>query len=114
MTPNAARLLHRYGIEKVVGDNLVRNKELHIRTKEGKQVGFVKIEGMEEASGGEWWLVHRYDSVNISNWLGKSNRFGKDTISIKVWSLLPETLGAALLPVQRLTRSTTKTLPNLW
>ncbi|KAE9961285.1 hypothetical protein BLS_002735 [Venturia inaequalis] len=60
MTPNAARLLHRYGIEKVVGDNLVRNKELHIRTKEGKQVGFVKIEGMEEASGGEWWLVHRH------------------------------------------------------
>lgn len=62
MTPNAARLLRRYGIENEIGDNLVRNKELHLRTKGGRKVGFVKIEGMEEASGGEWWLVHRYVS----------------------------------------------------
>lgn len=60
MTPNAARLLRRYGIEQEIGDNLVRNKELHLRTKEGRKIGFVKIEGMEEASGGEWRLVHRY------------------------------------------------------
>ncbi|QDS68380.1 hypothetical protein FKW77_010747 [Venturia effusa] len=60
MTPNAARLLRRYGIEQAIGDNLVRNRELHLRTKEGRKVGFVKIEGMEAASGGEWWLVHRH------------------------------------------------------
>lgn len=59
MTPNAARLLRRYGIEKEIGDNLVRNKELHIRKADGRKVGYVLISGMEEATGGEWWLVHR-------------------------------------------------------
>ncbi|TID16968.1 Salicylate hydroxylase [Venturia nashicola] len=59
LTPNAARLLYRYGIEELIGENLVRNQQLHIRTKEGKKVGFVKMEEMKETSGGEWWLVHR-------------------------------------------------------
>jgi len=60
MTPNVARLLRRYGIDKEIGDNLVRYKEMHLRRANGKRVGYVLVSRMEKAAGEKWWLVHRY------------------------------------------------------
>lgn len=59
MTPNVARLLRRYGVEKEIGKNLVRYKEMHLRRADGTRVGYVLVSRMEEAAGEMWWLVHR-------------------------------------------------------
>ncbi|KAL9111101.1 MAG: hypothetical protein Q9227_004364 [Pyrenula ochraceoflavens] len=60
MTPNAARLLIRWGVDKVVGDNLVECAELNMRRKDGTRVGYTKM--IPEARmnlGIPWWVVHR-------------------------------------------------------
>lgn len=67
MTPNVARLLRRYGVEKEIGDNLVRYKEMHLRRADGRKVGCVLISRMEEAAGEVWWLVHRYVLI-LARW----------------------------------------------
>ena len=43
MTPNAARLLIRWGVDKVVGDDLVEFEELNIRRKDGTKIGYTKM-----------------------------------------------------------------------
>ncbi|KAM3418205.1 hypothetical protein BST61_g4209 [Cercospora zeina] len=60
MTPNASRLLIRYGVHEAIGDNLVRFKELNIRKKNGEKVGYTLIKRVEDALGYPWWLVHRH------------------------------------------------------
>jgi len=57
-------LLIRYGIDKVVGNNLVRFRELNLRHKDGKTVGYTKISRVEDAVGYPWWLVHRHHLHN--------------------------------------------------
>lgn len=58
MTPNVARLLIRWGVDKVIGENLVEYEELNLRNKEGERVGFAKMES-RRWTGVPWWLVHR-------------------------------------------------------
>lgn len=60
MTPNAARLLIRYGVDKVAGRDLVRFDEVNLRGKDGTLVGYTKVARVEEITGYPWWLVHRH------------------------------------------------------
>lgn len=59
MTPNVSVLLQRWGVDKVIGDNLVRFEELNLRRKDGTPVGHTKIATLEESLGRPWWVVHR-------------------------------------------------------
>ncbi|GAB7349127.1 hypothetical protein MBLNU459_g8073t1 [Dothideomycetes sp. NU459] len=60
MTPNAARLLQRYGIDKHIGSNLTSFSELNLRRRDGTPVGFTPISRIESALKHPWWLVHRH------------------------------------------------------
>ncbi|EMF17714.1 FAD/NAD(P)-binding domain-containing protein [Sphaerulina musiva SO2202] len=64
MTPNVARLLIRYGVDKVIGDDLVRITELNLRKKDGTKVGYTAVKRVEDALGYPWWLVHRHHLHN--------------------------------------------------
>lgn len=60
MTPNVARLLRRWGVDEVIGENLVRYEELNLRRKDGTKIGWAPMSRVEGAVGQPWWLVHRY------------------------------------------------------
>lgn len=59
MTPNVSVLLQRWGVDKVIGDNLVQFEELNLRRKDGTRVGHTKIATLERSLGRPWWVVHR-------------------------------------------------------
>lgn len=59
MTPNVSGLLQRWGVDKVIGENLVQFEELNMRRKDGTLVGHTKIATLEESLGRPWWVVHR-------------------------------------------------------
>ena len=54
----------RYGIDKAVGKNLVRFRELNLRDKDGKPIGYTKIKRVEDTVGFPWWVVHRHHLHN--------------------------------------------------
>lgn len=60
MTPNAARLLRKYGVDKAIGENLVRFEELNLRRRDGTKVGYATIDRIEKSLHQPWWLVHRH------------------------------------------------------
>ncbi|GME62683.1 Monooxygenase FAD-binding protein [Neofusicoccum parvum] len=60
MTPNVARLLRRWGVDEVIGENLVRYEELNLRRKDGTKIGWAPMSRVEGAVGQPWWLVHRH------------------------------------------------------
>lgn len=60
MTPNVARLLRKYGVDKAIGENLVRFDELNMRRKDGTLVGHAQLARIERDLGQPWWLVHRH------------------------------------------------------
>ncbi|KIY02128.1 uncharacterized protein Z520_02266 [Fonsecaea multimorphosa CBS 102226] len=61
MTPNVARLLMKWGVDKVIGDDLVEFEELNMRRKDGTLIGYTKtIPNVRNYLNGiPWWLVHR-------------------------------------------------------
>lgn len=59
MTPNVSVLLQRWGVDKVIGDNLVQFEELNMRRKDGTPVGYTKIDTLERDLKRPWWVVHR-------------------------------------------------------
>ncbi|UKZ53518.1 hypothetical protein TrVGV298_007310 [Trichoderma virens] len=59
MTPNVSLLLQRWGVDEVIGDNLVQIEELNMRRKDGTKVGYTNIPILEKTLGRPWWLVHR-------------------------------------------------------
>ncbi|CAG9950441.1 unnamed protein product, partial [Clonostachys rosea f. rosea IK726] len=59
MTPNVSVLLQRWGVDKIIGDNLVQFEELNMRRKDGTLVGHTKIDTLEESLGRPWWVIHR-------------------------------------------------------
>jgi salicylate hydroxylase len=59
MTPNVSILLQRWGVDKVIGENLVRFEELNMRRKDGTLVGHTKVPTLEESLNRVWWVVHR-------------------------------------------------------
>ncbi|OAP61681.1 salicylate hydroxylase [Fonsecaea erecta] len=59
MTPNVSVLLQRWGVDTVIGKNLVQFEELNMRRKDGTLVGHTKIPTLERTLGRPWWVVHR-------------------------------------------------------
>jgi len=59
MTPNVARLLQRWGADAAIGEDLTRFEALHLRSRDGKEVGYAAMERIERELGYPWWLVHR-------------------------------------------------------
>ena len=59
-----ARLLIRYGVDRVIGKDLVQFQELNLRRKDGTKVGYTKIKRVEDTLGYPWWLVHRHHLHN--------------------------------------------------
>lgn len=60
MTPNVARLLVDWGVDQVIGDNLVEFEELNMRKRDGTPVGYTRmIPDVRRNLGYPWWLVHR-------------------------------------------------------
>lgn len=59
MTPNVSIFLQRWGVDKVIGNNLVQFEELNMRRKDGTKVGHTQISKLEQALGRPWWVVHR-------------------------------------------------------
>lgn len=59
MTPNVSVLLQRWGVDKVIGENLVQFEELNMRRKDGTPVGYTKIATLERDLKRPWWVVHR-------------------------------------------------------
>ena len=58
MTPNVSRLLIRWGVADVIGENLVEFEELNLRKRDGTLVGYTKMNA-RRWTGLPWWLVHR-------------------------------------------------------
>lgn len=54
----------RYGVDKSIGNDLVQFRELNLRNKQGKPLGYTRIQRVEEACGFPWWLVHRHHLHN--------------------------------------------------
>lgn len=59
MTPNVSVLLQRWGVDKVIGENLVQFEELNMRRMDGTPVGYTKIATLERDLKRPWWVVHR-------------------------------------------------------
>lgn len=59
MTPNVSVLLQRWGVDKVIGENLVQFEELNMRRQDGTPVGYTKIATLERDLKRPWWVVHR-------------------------------------------------------
>lgn len=59
MTPNVSILLQRWGVDKIIGNNLVQFEELNMRRKDGTRVGYTKIATLENSLNRPWWVVHR-------------------------------------------------------
>ncbi|KAF2095983.1 FAD/NAD(P)-binding domain-containing protein [Rhizodiscina lignyota] len=76
MTPNASRLLIRWGVDKEIGEDLVCFDELNMRRKDGRKIGYTLIKRVETACGTPWWVVHRH---HLHNGLAKvAQRYGAD------------------------------------
>src|ERR1700761_8180282 len=59
MTPNVSILLQRWGVDTVIGKNLVQFDDLNMRRKDGTLVGHTQISTLEHSLGRPWWVVHR-------------------------------------------------------
>ncbi|KIW21199.1 hypothetical protein PV08_01779 [Exophiala spinifera] len=59
MTPNVSVLLQRWGVDTVIGKNLVQFEELNMRRKDGTLVGHTSIPTLEHTLHRPWWVVHR-------------------------------------------------------
>ncbi|PSS13356.1 hypothetical protein M430DRAFT_77120, partial [Amorphotheca resinae ATCC 22711] len=60
MTPNAARLLIKWGVADVIGENLVEFEELNMRRRDGTKVGYTKMmPNIRRDLKYPWWVVHR-------------------------------------------------------
>ncbi|KAH8807377.1 salicylate hydroxylase [Xylogone sp. PMI_703] len=86
MTPNVSRLLQRWGVDKEIGENLVRFKELNMRHKDGTPVGHTDITALERDLGHPWWVVHRAHLhaglATVAEKLGAAIRIDSRVVSI--------------------------------
>ena len=59
MTPNVSRLLIKWGVDKIIGNDLVRHEEMNLRRRDGTIVGHSGPGRIERELGFPWWVVHR-------------------------------------------------------
>jgi salicylate hydroxylase len=43
MTPNVSRLLIKWGVADIIGENLVEFEELNMRRRDGTKVGYTRM-----------------------------------------------------------------------
>lgn len=61
MTPNVSRLLIRWGVADIIGDDLVQCKEINMRNREGKIIQRTELHPKTVREFGfPWWMVHRH------------------------------------------------------
>ena len=61
MTPNVSRLLIRYGVDKIIGDNLVQCRNINMRNSRGEIVQRTELfPKVVREFGFPWWMVHRH------------------------------------------------------
>lgn len=68
-----SRLLIRYGVDKIVGKDLVQFEEFNLRRQDGTPVGHTKIKRVEDTTGFPWWVVHRHHLHNGLVEVAKAN-----------------------------------------
>lgn len=59
MTPNVARLLLRYGVSDIIGDNLIQCDRINMRSPDGELIGFSDMKRIVRDFGFPWWVVRR-------------------------------------------------------
>lgn len=61
MTPNVSRLLIKWGVADIIGDNLVQCKEINMRSKDGTIIRRTElVPKTVREFGFPWWVVHRH------------------------------------------------------
>lgn len=61
MTPNVSRLLIKWGVADIIGDNLVQCKFINMRNKDGQIVQRTELYPKTVREFGfPWWMVHRH------------------------------------------------------
>ncbi|KAI5367553.1 Putative FAD-binding domain, FAD/NAD(P)-binding domain superfamily [Septoria linicola] len=61
VTPNVSRLLNRYGVDKIIGDDLVQCKKIHMRNQKGEITQRTELYPKTVREFGfPWWMVHRH------------------------------------------------------
>lgn len=95
-----SRLLIRYGIDKVIGDDLVQIKELNLRRQDGTKTGYTLIKRVEETLGFPWWLVHRHHLHNGLVEIARKNGV-KLVINSRVSELKQQANGNVKVTTQR-------------
>jgi salicylate hydroxylase len=65
MTPNVARLLQEWGVDKAIRENLTKLEEFNLRRKDRTKVGYTWMPRVERELGHPWWLVHRYVYITL-------------------------------------------------
>lgn len=61
MTPNVSRLLIKYGVDKIIGDDLVQCKWINMRNQRGDVVQRTELHPkVVREFGFPWWMVHRH------------------------------------------------------
>ncbi|PIA98905.1 3-hydroxybenzoate 6-hydroxylase [Cercospora beticola] len=61
MTPNVSRLLIRYGVDKIIGDDLVQCRNINMRNTKGEIIQRTELYPKTVREFGfPWWMVHRH------------------------------------------------------
>ncbi|KAM3422573.1 hypothetical protein BST61_g67 [Cercospora zeina] len=61
MTPNVSRLLIRYAVDKIIGDDLVQCKNINMRNTKGEIIQRTELYPKTVREFGfPWWMVHRH------------------------------------------------------
>lgn len=61
MTPNVSRLLIRWGVADIIGDDLVQCKNINMRDRNGKVTQRTELYPKTVREFGfPWWMVHRH------------------------------------------------------
>ncbi|KAK5115804.1 hypothetical protein LTR85_009398 [Meristemomyces frigidus] len=61
MTPNVSRLLMKWGVDAIIGDDLVQCKEINMRRQDGTVVRRTElVPHTVREFGFPWWVVHRH------------------------------------------------------
>ncbi|SMY28415.1 unnamed protein product [Zymoseptoria tritici ST99CH_1A5] len=65
ITPNVSRLLIRYGVDQIIGDNLVQSNNINMRNRDGIVVQRTELYPKTVREFGfPWWSVHRHHLIN--------------------------------------------------
>lgn len=64
MTPNVARLLIRWGVSDIIGDDLVQCDEVNMRNMDGRIVGYTDLKKTVRDYGYPWYVTSYENLLN--------------------------------------------------